>query len=72
MSQIERFRRRLKLTQKIIQERLGSIKGAEDIGDALEEGKRINDALGWIPKPEKPGTGTTGEATKRMSRGGKP
>jgi len=56
----------------MIRKRLSTIKGAENIGEALEKDKRIKNALNWMPKPEKPGSGTTGEATKRMSRGGKP
>lgn len=72
MGSIERFRKRLRQTRKIMGERFSSKKGQEEIANALEEIEEVEKTLDWTPKPEKPGNGVIGEGTKRMSRGGLP
>jgi len=50
-------------------ERFSSKKGQKEIGDALEEIREVERRLDWAPKPKTPGIGTTGEGTKKMSKG---
>lgn len=69
MGSIERFMERLRRTREVMGKRFSSKRGQEEIADALEEIKRVENTLGWMPKPEKPGNGVVGEGTKRMSKG---
>lgn len=72
MGSIEGFRAKLQETRRIMGERLQTKKGPDAIADALDEMKRVEKTLKWLPKPETPGVGTTGEETIRMARGKKP
>ena len=72
MSQIERFLGKLRRTREVMGKRFSSKKGQKEIADALEEIEKVEKTLDWMPKSGHPGTGTTGESTKRMSRGGLP
>lgn len=69
MNQIERFTEGLLRARRRMGERFSSKKGQKEIGDALEEIRELEERLEWTPKPKTPGIGTTGEGTKRMSRG---
>lgn len=72
MGSIERFMERLRRTSEVMWERFSSKKGQEEIANALEEIKKVEETLDWIPESGNAGTGTTGEETKRMSKGGLP
>lgn len=72
MGSIERFMERLRQTREVMGKRFSSKKGQKEIADALEEIEEVEKTLDWMPKSGHPGTGTTSESTKRMSRGGLP
>ena len=60
---------KLRRTREVMGKRLSFKRGQEEIREALEKIEEVDEALGWTPKPEKPGNGVVGEGTKRMSRG---
>jgi len=69
---IEQFKARLMHAQHVMRYLAGHVNGEERIGELKDKAEELEETINWSPKCKKPGIGLVGEATLRMSRGGKP
>lgn len=69
---IEQFRRKLIHAQHVMRCLAGRVRGGERVAALIDRADRLDKTIDWSPKCPKPGTGDVGQASQRMSRGGKP
>jgi hypothetical protein len=70
MNPMERFRRRIDSSERVMRERLGA-NNLDTVIDALAGLEKIEEIKSWFPLPSTAGSNLTGvgEATRKMSGG---